>query len=171
MQQLEHTPAPFHQILPPLAQCKGWMQFKVQHNAWVSYKKSQANTHGTTKGCCINHTSDCLAGPCTCRQEGGGCPNLMINPHLLNKLLLNEWLRVQIMVMHPICTCSCVQDKMDTLWFIVHWNDMSNQTQTGSSSCWACVLVFCCYIVDPLSTCRDKVKAVLPAACVEEDSI
>ena len=25
--------------------------------------------------------------------------------------------------------------------------------------------------VDPLSTCRDKVKAVLPAACVEEDSI
>ena len=98
-------------------------------------------------------------GPCTCRQVGGGgggggggCPNLMINPHLLNKLLLNEWLRVQIMVMHPICTCSCIQDKMDTLWFIVHWNDMSNQTQTGSSSCWACISVFVPPYTD-MSTC------------------
>ena len=131
------------------------MQFKEQHNAWVSYMKSQANTHGTTKGCCINHTSDCLAGPCTCRQVGGvggggggggGGAALNSRSHLLNKLLLNEWLRVQIMVMHPICTCSCIQDKMNTLWFIVHWNDMSNLTQTGSSSCWAYVSVFCYYI-------------------------
>ena len=99
---------------PPPGSATG-MQFKEQHNAWVMYMKSQANTHGTTNGCCINHTSDCLAGPCTCRQVGGGgggggggCPNLMINPHLLYKLLLNEWLRVQIMVMHPICTCIAV---------------------------------------------------------------
>ena len=73
---------------------------------------------------------------------GGGGVAALINPNLLNKILLNEWLRVQIMVMHPICTCSCIQDKMDTLWFIDHWNDMSNQTQTGSSSCWACISVF-----------------------------
>ena len=63
--------------------------------------KSQANTHGTTKGAALIILVTAWQAPVrTCRQAGGGggggggCSNLMINPHLLNKLLLNEWLRV-----------------------------------------------------------------------------
>ena len=78
------------------------MQFKEQHNAWVSYMKSQANTHGPQIDAALIIPVTAWQAPvrvarvcvcvcvCVC-----GCPNLMINLSFIKQtLLLNKWLRV-----------------------------------------------------------------------------